>query len=65
MGGQVKRVADRIRPAPRARDTRRVQEWAEHQDYRRRACRGNQRDAPALRRDVRDSVISKDRRKVR
>jgi hypothetical protein len=65
MAGREKRAADRIRRAPLAPGSRRVQAWAELRVYRRRACRENQQDGQVLRRDVRDSVISKDLKKVR
>jgi hypothetical protein len=63
--GREKLAVGRIPPAPRARGTRRGREWAELQDYRRRACRRSLQDGPVHLRAVRGSVISRDPKKVR
>ena len=63
--GREKRAAVRILPAPRARGTRRVRAWVELQDCRRRECPRNLQAGRAGRHAVRDSVISRDPKKVR
>lgn len=65
MAGREKLDADRIPPAPRARVSRRGRGWAELLDCRRRECRRNLQDGRAPLGAVRDSVISKDLKKVR
>ena len=58
-------AADRIPPAQHAQVSRRVQEWAERQDCRLRACRPNRPVVPVALHAAPDSVISTGLKKVR
>lgn len=65
LAGPANSAVVRIRPAPRAVDSRRVLEWAEHRDCRLRECRPNRPADRERLHGVRDSAISTGLKKAR
>lgn len=65
LTGPANNAVVRIRPAPRAVDSRRVREWAEHRDCRLRECRPNRLAGRERLHDAQDSAISTGLKKAR